>query len=69
MQNTDKVKKRCQASTFMSWRHSGFSVHNGVRVSRDDEKGREALARYIIRNTFSIEKLHITRKSHGYLPF
>ncbi len=41
----------------MSWRHSGFSVHNGVRVARDDEQGREALAQYIIRNTFSVEKL------------
>ena len=33
----------------MSWRHSGFSVHKGVRVARDDEKGREALAQYINR--------------------
>ena len=41
----------------MSWRHSGFSVHNGVRVARDDEKGREALSQYIIRNTFSLEKM------------
>jgi hypothetical protein len=41
----------------MSWRHSGFSVHNGVRVRRDDDGGREALAEYIIRNTFSVEKL------------
>lgn len=24
----------------MSWRHSGFSVHNGVRVRRDDDGGR-----------------------------
>jgi len=30
----------------MGWRHSGFSVHNGVRVRRDDEQGREALAQY-----------------------
>ncbi|ODS31020.1 MAG: putative transposase, partial [Candidatus Scalindua rubra] len=41
----------------MSWRHSGFSVHNGVRVARDNEKGKEALSQYIIRNTFSLEKL------------
>jgi len=41
----------------MSSRHSGFSVHNGVRVRRDDDEGREALAQYIIRNTFSVEKL------------
>ena len=41
----------------MGWRHSGFSVHNGVRVRRNDDGGREALAQYIIPNTFSVEKL------------
>jgi len=41
----------------MGWRHSGFSVYNGVRVRRNDDGGREALAQYIIRNTFSVEKL------------
>ena len=46
----------------MSWRHSGFSVHNRVRVARDDEQGREALAQYIIRNTFSVEKLTLLNR-------
>ena len=41
----------------MNWRHSGFSVHNKVRIARDDEQGKEALAQYIIRNTFSVERL------------
>lgn len=42
----------------MGWRHnSGFSVENGVRIARDDEDGKEALAQYILRNPFSIEKL------------
>jgi len=41
----------------MKWRHSGFSIHNGVRIARDDEEGRESLAQYILRNTFSLEKL------------
>lgn len=41
----------------MDWRHSGFSVHNKARIARDDEKGRVALAQYIIRNSFSLEKL------------
>ena len=40
----------------MSWRHSGFSVHNEVRVRRDDGGGREALS-ILVRNTFSVEKL------------
>jgi hypothetical protein len=29
----------------MKWRHtSGFSVHNKIRIARDDSKGQEALA-------------------------
>jgi hypothetical protein len=30
---------------------------NGVRIKRADEEGRERLSRYILRNTFSIEKM------------
>ena len=42
----------------MKWRHnSGFSVHNGVRLSRGDEAGRESLAQYIMRNSFSVKKI------------
>jgi len=42
----------------LTWRHnSGFSVHNGVRLARDDEAGREALAQYIIRNPFAVSKI------------
>lgn len=42
----------------MKWRHtSGFSVHNEVRIKPDDAKGIENLSQYIIRNTFSLEKL------------
>lgn len=36
---------------------SGFSVHNGVRIARDDEEGKEGVAHYIIRNHFSEAKL------------
>lgn len=45
------------ANRLMGWRHSGFSVHNRVRVRRDDDGGREDMTQYIIRNTFSVEKL------------
>jgi len=42
----------------MGWRHmSGFSVHNGVRIAPDDEKAKERVAQYIIRNPFSEAKL------------
>lgn len=42
----------------MKWRHtSGFSAHNGMQVSRGDQVGQEAVAQYIIRNTFSLDKV------------
>ena len=41
----------------------GFSVHNGVRIARDDEEGKETLAQYIIRNPFSEEKLTYKKKA------
>jgi hypothetical protein len=42
----------------LTWKHnSGFSVHNGARLARDDENGRESLAQYIIRNPFSVKKV------------
>lgn len=42
----------------MKWQHtSGFNVHNEVRIKPEDEKGIENLSQYIIRNTFSLEKL------------
>ncbi len=48
----------------MGWRHnSGFSVDNGVRISRDDEDGKEALAQYILRNPFSVEKLTYNKET------
>lgn len=42
----------------MKWRYtSGFNVHNEVRIKPDDAKGIENLSQYIIRNSFSLEKL------------
>jgi hypothetical protein len=42
----------------MKWRHtSGFSVHNKVLIKPNDDKGIENLSQYIIRNSFSLEKL------------
>ncbi len=42
----------------LAWRHnSGFSLHNGVRLARDDEVGQEALAQYIVRNPFSVKNI------------
>ena len=41
----------------MKWRHSGFNIDNGLRISRDDGKGRESVAQYILRNSFSLDKM------------
>jgi len=50
-------------NNLMNWRHSGFSIHNGIRVARDNKKGRENLGQYIIRNTFSVEKIKYIEKT------
>jgi len=48
----------------MKWRHtSGFSVDNGVRISRDDHKGQTAVAQYILRSPFSVSKITYTSKT------
>jgi len=40
-----------------SWRHSGFSTYCGKRIYPRDEKSTENLARYIIRASFSQERM------------
>ena len=41
----------------LSWRHSGFSVHNSVRVEPEDQPAVERLARYIKRPPISLERM------------
>jgi len=41
----------------LSWRHSGFSVHTGVRVEPEDSAAVERLARYILRPPISLERM------------
>jgi len=41
----------------LSWRHSGFSIHNQVKIGSQDKRGRECLAQYILRSPFSPEKM------------
>jgi ribosomal protein S27E len=50
------AKKVIHFGELLKWRHSGFSMNNGLRISRDYEKGRESVAQYILRNPFSVEK-------------
>lgn len=50
--------------TILRWRYnSGFSVHQGAQLAREDADGQEALAQYILRNPFSVEKIHYQRQS------
>jgi hypothetical protein len=46
-----------QIRKLMSWRHSGFSVYRGNRIAPNDRKAQEALAQYIMRNAFAVEKM------------
>ena len=43
----------------LSWRHTGFHVHNEGRVVANDMEGRERLARYLIRPPVSLERLGV----------
>ena len=40
-----------------SWKHSGFNVHAGEPVPPEAKADLEALAQYILRNPFSVEKM------------
>jgi len=41
----------------LSWRHTGFSVHNRVRVEPEDGRAVERLARYVMRPPISLERI------------
>ncbi|MGH7771856.1 MAG: transposase [Candidatus Binatia bacterium] len=41
----------------LSWRNSGFNIHNQVKIKSHDSRGRESLAQYILRSPFSQEKM------------
>ena len=43
--------------SLMNWRHSGFNVFCGSRIQPGDETAMENLARYIIRASFSQERM------------
>ena len=46
-----------------NWKHSGFSVDNGVRIKKDDREGREAIVQYMARNVFSTRNITYIEKT------
>jgi hypothetical protein len=47
----------------LSWKNSGFSIHNQVKIKSWDHQGRESLAQYILRSPFSLEKMTYQQQS------
>jgi hypothetical protein len=47
----------------MKWRHSGFSVDNGVQIKKEDKEGTEAIVQYMLRNVFSTESIQYVEKT------
>ena len=45
------------AEKLRHWRHSGFGVHHGKPLSKDDKAAVEHLAQYILRHPFSLDKM------------
>lgn len=50
-------------SCMLGWRHSGFSVHNPVRVGEEDAAGRKKLAGYRMRAPIVLEKMRYEAKT------
>ena len=46
-----------------AWRHSGFNVYSSLRIYPSDAQFMENLARYIIRASFSTERLNYISES------
>ncbi len=41
----------------LSWKNSGFHIHNQVKIQSHDIRGGESLAQYILRFPFSQQKM------------
>ena len=53
----NKLKNADFTKNILSWKNSGFSIDNSVRILGSDEKARESLAQYIARCPISLEKI------------
>jgi len=53
----EKKISRELVDKLLSWKNSGFNIHNQVRIQSHDSHGRESLAQYILRSPFSQQKM------------
>jgi hypothetical protein len=45
------------SKNLLSWKHSGFSIDNSIRITASDNKAREAIAQYMARCPVSLNKI------------
>jgi len=61
----EKVLNEKLYKNIMKWRYtSGFSIHNRVRIEKNDDRGKESVAQYIIRNPFSQNKIYYNEETN-----
>ena len=53
----NKLINKDFARNLLSWKNSGFSIDNSVRIFSSDDKAKESLAQYIARCPISLEKI------------
>ena len=53
----EKLLPAERVQVLYSWKHSGFNLHAGEQVPPEAKADLEALAQYILRNPFSVEKM------------
>ncbi len=59
----EKKISRELVEKFLSWKNSGFNIHNQVKIQSHDSHGRESLAQYILRSPFSQQKMTYRKDS------
>ncbi len=52
----EKKISRELVDKLLSWKNSGFNIHNQVKIQSHDRHGRESLAQYILRSPFSQQR-------------
>ncbi len=52
----EKIRREL-VDKLLSWKNSGFSIHNQVKIQSHDSHGRDSLAQYILRSPFSQQKM------------